>query len=441
MMLKSSSRTSGGSISPHVYDWNAIKTVRELAHGSFELFDETLRDGIQSPSALDPPLAAKLSLIHMMAELGIHAADLGLPAASERAYHDALALTQTIYSEQLPIKPACAARTLVKDIVPIADIAQRAGGAVEVYAFIGSSPIRMLVEEWTIDTLLRQIDESLQFALSENLPVCLVTEDTTRSRPEVLDRLFRHAISMGVRRLCLCDTVGHATPDGMSNLFQWTRSLLRTLDADVDVKIDWHGHNDRGLGVVNALYALRLGADRIHGTALGLGERVGNAALDQILVNLELLGVWPHNLERLVDYCELVSDACSVAIPDNYPLAGRDAFRTATGVHAAAIAKAQKKGEHYLADRVYSAVPAATYGRSQVIEIGPQSGMANVAHWLERRGIEFDPELARAILTKAKYSTSVLSEDEILALIGQSTPVIASPNDSSQSNDNVLFCA
>jgi 2-isopropylmalate synthase len=402
----------------YIFNWNRLKKVSKLSQKPFDIFDETLRDGIQSPSVTDPSIDQKFEILHLMESLGVAEADLGLPGAGKRAYDDVTALVQEISRSKLKIKAAAAGRTMVRDIQPISEIVQKTGVPIEVYAFIGSSPIRLFAEDWDVGTLMGHIEESIKFSVKEGLEFCLVTEDTIRSRPEVLDPLFRRAIDLGVTRLCLCDTVGHATPDGIRNLFDWTHSLLRGVGAE-HVKLDWHGHNDRGLGVTNAIIAIEAGADRVHGTGLGVGERVGNASLDQILLNLKLLGEWDNDLSDMLTYCNAVSRACHVDIPYNYPVAGRDAFRTGTGVHAAAIIKAHKKGDQYLADRVYSGVPAGMFGRHQEIEIGHMSGLSNVEFWLEQRRLPTDEVLVKAIFDKAKSINRVLSEDEIMSVVRQ----------------------
>ena len=264
--------------------------------------------------------------------------------------------------------------------------------------------------------MLKRSSEAIDFGVKNGLKVTFVTEDTTRSRPEVLAALFRNAIEHGAHRLCLCDTVGHATPDGIKNLIQWTRNFVRGLG--VTIGIDWHGHNDRGLGVTNTIHALEFGADRAHGTILGLGERVGNASLDQVLLNLKLLGEIPtRDLSKLLLLCRLTAKACHVQIPYNYPMAGSDAFRTATGVHAAAIIKAERKGHEFLADRIYSGVPAGMFGREQEIEIGHMSGESNVLYWLRKRHIDPLPELVAKILEVAKGTDHLLTEDEVHQII------------------------
>ncbi len=239
----------------------------------------------------------------------------------------------------------------------------------------------------------------------------------------MLASLFKNAIEHGARRLCICDTVGHATPDGVRSLLGWVRGLIAGLGMEGQVGVDWHGHNDRGLGVVNALAAFRYGADRVHGTVLGVGERVGNAALDQILVNLRLLGTLPpeRDLRKLVELAQLVARACHVPIPYNYPVLGSDAFRTATGVHAAAIIKAERKGDAFLADRIYSSVPAELFGRTQEIEIGPMSGESNVIYWLRRHGIDPDSQIVKKIFNLAKTTNRMLESSEILAFLRDSS--------------------
>jgi len=399
-----------------IYDWNEVGR-RHPPFGPVEFFDETLRDGLQNPSVKDPSIEQKLELIHLMESLGIHAADIGLPGSSKRAFDDVLRMCQEIVSSGMKLRPACAGRTVAADILPMVEISQKAGVPVEVYTFIGSSPIRLFAESWDVETLLKHSADAIDVAVKNNLPVAYVTEDTIRSRPEVLAALFKNAIDHGASRLVLCDTVGHATPDGTRNLIRFTQNLLKAYGAH-HVKLDFHNHNDRGLGLVNALTAVEEGIDRVHGTALGIGERVGNTAMELILLNLKLAGALEgQDMTNLIRYCELTSKAVGMPVPVNYPLVGADAFRTSTGVHAAAIIKAQSKGDTELADRIYSGVPAGMFGRGQTIEIGPMSGASNVVFWLKGHGIESDPGLVQSILLKAKEGGRVLAPDEVLAAV------------------------
>jgi len=399
-----------------VYDWNEIARKGRVIPRGVEFFDETLRDGLQNPSVKDPKIEDKLALLHLMDKIGIHQADIGLPGSSKRAFDDCLRMCQEIVDNKLKIRVACAGRTVPSDITPMVELSQRAGIPIDVYAFVGSSPIRALAEEWDLELIKKRSAEAIDVGVKAGLPVCYVTEDTTRSRPEVLSELFKLAVDHGAARLCLCDTVGHATPDGVRNLIQFTQALIAGMGADVG--IDWHGHNDRGLGLVNAIYALEWGADRVHACALGIGERVGNAQMELILLNLKLLGMLEdQDLTHLVEYCETAARAVGWHIPINYPLVGQDAFRTATGVHAAAIIKAQTKGDAWLADRIYSGVPAGMFGRKQEIVIGYMSGASNVTYWLRSRNIEPSEALVKAILAKAKDSDHILTEEEVMAVV------------------------
>jgi len=401
-----------------IYDWNSVEKVAPLSpKRRIQFLDETLRDGIQSPSVVDPSIDDKLRLVELANDLGIDTMDIGLPGAGKRAVEDVTTIAEFIKSQRLEVKASCAARTHVNDVQAIIDISQKVGIEIEVLCFIGSSPIRQYAENWDLPRMLQLSADAIDLARKYNLPVAYVTEDTTRSRPEILTKMFTTAVEHGAQRLIVCDTVGHATPDGIKNLLRFTRNVLDGLGRH-DVGIDWHGHNDRGLGVVNSIFAIEYGADRIHGTALGIGERVGNAALDQILLNLKLLGELPdHDLTKLVLWCKTASQATRVPIHPQYPLAGADAFRTATGVHAAAIIKAEKKGDAWLADRIYSGVPAGMFGKEQEIEIGHYSGESNVVYWLKKRGHEPTPELVAAVLGAAKRGNRVLTDDEINAVI------------------------
>lgn len=404
-----------------VHDWNASEPEAAPLR-AVELDDETLRDGLQSPSVIDPPVEEKVRILHLMDRLGIHSADIGLPGAGPRAEADVRRLAMEIVREGLAIRPNCAARTMVRDVEPIARVSQEAGIAIEACTFIGSSPIRQYAEGWTLDRMLETSEKAVSFAVREGLPVMFVTEDTTRARPDTLRALYGHAIEWGARRLCLADTVGHATPAGVRSLVRFVRKEIVEPSGE-DVKVDWHGHRDRGLGMANALAALEAGVDRIHATALGIGERVGNVEMDLLLVNLKLMGLHDVDLSPLEEYCRRVSDGTGVQIPPGYPVVGRDAFRTATGVHAAAIIKAEAMEDEGLADAIYSGVPAAMVGREQEIEISPMSGLSNVKYWLGVRGYDADDEvLCRRILDHAKSGDHTLSEGEVEQLIAGDAP-------------------
>lgn len=397
-----------------IYDWNTAGNGYPHRAEPVELNDETLRDGLQSPSVRDPAIETKIELLHLMDRLGIHSVDLGLPGAGPRACADITALCRTIVHSKLQIRPNCAVRTVKSDITPLIEISMKVGMAIEAAAFIGSSPIRQFAEDWTLDEMLRLTEEAVSYAVQQGLPVMYVTEDTCRATPETIKRLYCTAINAGARRICVCDTVGHITPRGVRNLVPYVRQMIK--ETGEDIKIDWHGHNDRGLGVINTITAMTSGVDRVHATALGVGERVGNCSMDQLLVNLRLMGYIDNDLTALNDYVRVASEATEVPIAVNYPVFGRDAFRTATGVHAAAIIKARHKGEDWLADRIYSGVPAGMVGRRQEIEVGFMSGMSNVVFWLHEHGLEPEPHLVEAIFTAAKERNRVLTDEELMEI-------------------------
>jgi 2-isopropylmalate synthase len=397
---------------PLIYDWNRVDAPAAAGAERVMIDDETLRDGLQSPSVKTPSIDDKIRILHLIDALGIETADIGLPGAGPHVVRDVERLAREIVDARLKVAANCAARTVIADITPVVEISQRTGLAIECCTFIGSSPIRQYAEDWTLDKLERLSAEAVGFAVKQGLSVMYVTEDTTRADPESLRRLYTTAIRAGASRVCIADTVGHATPAGARAVVRYVQSIVDACGGGIG--IDWHGHRDRDLAIANTLAAMEAGATRLHGAALGIGERVGNTPTDALLVNLVLAGRREADLSRLVEYVTVVSQACGVPIPANYPIAGRDAFRTATGVHAAAVIKAFKKNDADLVDAVYSGVPASLVGREQAIEVGPMSGRSNIIYWLERRGYEATDERVDRIFAKAKAASGVLTEHEIL---------------------------
>jgi len=398
-----------------IYDWNLAGHVPIRPGTEVLVNDETLRDGLQNPSIHDPTIEDKIEILHLMEVLGIDSVNLGLPGAGPRAARDVEALAHEIAERHMRIKPNCAARTVEADIRPIVEISQRVGIPIEAATFIGSSPIRRLVEDWSVDHLERTTEKSVSFAVSHGLPSMYVTEDTIRTDPETVKRLYTAAIRSGARAIVLCDTVGHATPEGVYNLVKFVIDNVVKPSRE-EIRVDWHGHRDRGLSIANSLAAIAAGARQVHGVALSLGERVGNTPMELLLVNLRLMGLRNNDLTYLRAYCEKIAKATHTTIPPNYPVFGRDAFRTATGVHAAAIIKALRNHDRKLADAVYSGVPAHLVGLEQIVEIGPMSGKSNVIYWLARHGIAETDELVNRIFEAAKQSPRVLTEDEVRAL-------------------------
>src|ERR1051325_1238157 len=403
-----------------VYDWNKNYPPSLLPPGPVLLNDESLRDGVQSPSVRDPSIPEKIEILHLMEALGVNSLDLGLPGAGARAIEAVTALAREIVAHKMKIQPNCAARTHENDIRPIAEIVQKTGLRIEAATFIGSSPIRRFTEGWTDDFLLQTTEKAVRCAVSLGLDVMYVTEDTSRCDPETVKRLDATAIACGARAICICDTAGHATPMGALSLVRFVIQEVVKPSGE-KIRVDWHGHSDRGLAIANSMAAIVAGANCVHGCAIGLGERVGNTQIDQMLVNLKLMGIQPwdaQDLTKLKHYCQSVSRATGVPIPANYPVVGDDAFRTATGVHAAAIIKAYHKNDVVLANTVYSGVPSHVFGLDQIIDVGPMSGKSNVLFWLERHGIPPAEDVVERIYRCAKQSDHTLTEAEILECVG-----------------------
>ncbi|MED5258052.1 MAG: LeuA family protein [Candidatus Thermoplasmatota archaeon] len=402
-----------------IYDWNIIdyEIQRDSANHPHDVWfdDETLRDGLQSPSARNPTIEQKIELIDYMERLGIQKVDLGLPGAGPFHVSHIDSMLTHMGENGYDLRPGCAVRTVVGDIEPLVDLQAKHERQIQASAFLGTSPIRQFAEGWTMERILSTAEKAVTFAVDNDIPVMFVTEDTTRSKPEEIKAVYTRAIELGADRICVCDTCGHVTPNGVRKLLTFIQDEVIP-DAGVkrrDIEVNWHGHQDRGLGVANNLAAVEVGADVIHGTALGVGERAGNAPLDQTLVNLSLMGVIENDLTALNEYMKKAHEYVEVALPRNYPVFGDDAFETGTGVHASAVIKAMKKGDHWLADRVYSGVPAQDYGLKQVIRIGHMSGRSNIIWWLEENGYQADDDLVAHMFEVAKNQRRLMDDDEV----------------------------
>jgi len=398
-----------------IYDWNTCAAQPEPV-GPLEFDDETLRDGLQSPAVEDPSIDKKIELLHLMDRLGIQTADIGLPGAGGRPREEILLMAVEMASDRMRITPNVACRTVVSDIEPVVEITQKSGIPIEVCAFIGSSSIRQYAEDWTLEQMLAHTRSALGFCRDHDLPVMYVTEDTSRAHPDTIRALYSEAMELGAKRLCVCDTVGHSTPAGTRAVIRFVRELADSHSPDI--KIDWHGHRDRDLAISNCLAAIEAGARRIHGTALGIGERAGNAPMDLLLVNCRLRGWIDNDLTALPEYVAKTAAAVGVSIPHNYPVFGQDAFETGTGVHASAVIKAFKKGDHELADVVYSGVPAHLVGLEQNITVGPMSGRSNVVWVLEKLGIAPTEQRIQRVLAAGKSSKRMLTDQQIRQVAG-----------------------
>ena len=398
--------------SEFIHDWNNIGGP---VHRLVEIDDETLRDGLQSPSVTHPDVETKRQCLRYMASLGIQRVDVGLPMSSQVA--DIEKLLETIAEEHLPMLPGLAVRTVVGDLETVLRLRDKFPGLnIRANAFLRGSRIGIWAEGWDWAEVLDKARGAVAWATERGVPVMFVTEDTTRSMPQDVKEVYLAAVQAGAAEICVADTVGHALPEGTVALLGYVRKLLD--DAGYGkVKINWHGHSDRGFGLANAIAAIDAGADVVHGTILGIGERTGNTPLDQLLVNLKLTGRWKAPLTDLSAYVKTISQSTATPVPAGYPVFGRDAFRTATGVHAAAVVKAAKLGAPDIADLVYSAVPAALVGRRQEVEIGPLSGRWCCVAWLEAHNLPVEEPVIARMLAAATKANRVLSESEVKAAV------------------------
>jgi len=384
-----------------------------------ELLDQTLRDGLQSPSVRQPSLEVKCELLRLMVEVGVTRVDVGMPSSSPRAWEDAAWLVRRADEERLRLTPIVSGRMSEVDLQAIVSLCERVGHPVTSYLFFPTSAIRARAEGWSEREVESRLAPVLGRGNALQLPMCFVAEDASRTEPGRLLEILSVALDCGASRICLCDTAGALMPAGAVRLVELVREHLARRSSS-SVELDWHGHDDRGLGLATALAACEAGVGVVHATALGEGERAGNTALELVIANWVLSGLWPHEcLAAVGRYTTAMASALGISVSPKHPVVGRDAFRTATGVHARAIQKASLRGESEVADLVYSSIPAALLGRSQEICMGACSGHANARHWLYQHGIELSTEETERLLAFAKSSDHVLSDQELFAWLAQ----------------------
>lgn len=397
----------GSTIKDLIFDWGEYS----FPSLPISVFDTTLRDGLQSPQIKkQPTLVEKVEFLAMAEEIGIDAIEIGFPVSSEFHKNDVIKLANHAKKNKYKILLSCLSRTTIKDVQAIIDVSQKAGISVGVNLLIGSSKIRRLVEEWDIKEMEKWIRQSIELAKANNLPVEFCTEDTTRTDPKMLKCLYQIAIQHGVKRIWIADTVGIATPSSAKKICNY---IKKKIIGAKKIGLDWHGHDDKGLGVANSLIAVENGADRIQATALGIGERAGNTAMEPVLLNLVLAGSKKYNLTKLGKYSEAASKMFNIPIRDSYPAIGKLVHTTAVGMHAAAIYKAKELNRDDLAGLVYSSYNPQLVGRESNIFIGPMSGAANVEWNLDRLHIKKKPELIEKLLDKAKSENRYLTDEDI----------------------------
>lgn len=399
-----------------LYDWNN-HDIQNRVSKKIEINDETLRDGLQAVSFSSFSLEQMYQFIEDANKLQITTINLGMPGAGDLSFNRVRMLAKYISERKLNIKMNVACLAKIEDVQLVEKIMDEIGQQIEICIFIGASSIRRFVEDWTLNDVISKLEPAVKRAVKTKSPVMLVTEDTSRTSPEDLELIYKSFANNGINRICVCDTVGYNTTYGVSQLIKFVKNTIEKTGCNI--KIDYHGHNDRGLALSNALTAIDCGVDRIHATALGIGERCGNCSMEQLLINMKLNGYYNGDLLLLNDYISLISKANKIEIPETYPGFGKNAFRTQSGIHSAAIIKAKKKGLYDIANTIYSSVPAELIGRVQEIELGPMSGKSNVCYILDKYNIEKTDKNISFLLEKAKSSNHVFSSQEIESIIAE----------------------
>ncbi|NDD27536.1 MAG: hypothetical protein EB084_04640 [Proteobacteria bacterium] len=397
-----------------IYDWNDTPAA-EPSRRRVSVVDETLWEAVNAQSATQPALATQLEMLRSAAALHMREANLGAFSPDTAEHLEQLA--RAIDEERLPLAPALTVNADEAAVQAADALAQRVGRRLRLNLRVPVGEAERLEMGLSLETVAHQLTLALRAAARLGFEPRVTLHDASCARPETLRRLLGVSAHEGAKHICLGDRGGCASPSGVRHLVVFTRGVLDELGSAA--RLGWFGRNDRDLALANALEAHQNGVEMLHGTALGLGRGAGCVPVDLLLANLLLLGAIDADLSALKRYCDLAASALGVTIAVNYPIVGADAFRTATGVHAAAIIKARRKGDHWLADRVYSSVPAGLFGLTQIIDVGPMSGESNAAAWLEHHGIEPRPEVVKHVIARAKQSTHTLTADEILEAVGE----------------------
>ena len=396
-----------------LYSWG--KKLSKNVKKKIEINDETLRDGLQATYVKHPSIKEKIEFLLASDKLGIDSINIGFPVTSDKSKKEIIRITNFAKEEGLKIKIECGGRILKEDVEAIIDVSQKTGVQIIAGLFIASSKIRYIVENWDLKEMGKLIEQNISLAVKNNLDVMFVSEDTSRAYPKTVSYLYNAAIDAGAKRLCICDTVGESNPYSAYNLVSFVKNNI--IKKNKKIKIDWHGHNDRGLATANSLAAIAAGADCIQVAALGVGERAGNTVMEEILINLHKEGLIKANLEHLENYSKIASKILKMKIRPNAPVIGSDIFKTATGVHASAIKKALQLKNKFLAENVYTSISPSSLGRKHEILIGPVSGKSNVEWYLKKKRIKPTAALTDLILNKARIERRILTEKDIDLII------------------------
>ncbi len=378
---------------------NIQKPVQKYA-----IDDETLRDGVQAPYVLQPTIEQALTIFEFSRKLGVQKADIGFAASSPTTFNRIKEVAKQNYGEGTPITISCAARTTIGDIDPIIKLSQEIGNPIEADTFIGTDPLRMKVEGWTPEFMANQVEQVTRYAIDHGVPTMLVTETSfagIQQIPNVVRDIYLAGLNAGAGRVCLCDTTGAHTFDEIIEGIHWMRNLLDT-NGFHHVGIDFHGHDDLTNAVSNSVAAFMAGADRVHATILGIGERRGNTDLIPLLVQLDKKEMnSDHNLHILPEYAMYASSVLGVPISDTHPVIGPDARCMVSGVHATAALKGLEQGHK----GIYLPFDPDSLGikPSHTTKIGQMAGKGNVLLFALMEGLPRPTDLQiERVLNEAK---------------------------------------
>lgn len=388
---------------PTNYSWGEYDFSKKVV----QVLDTSLRDGLQDAQIRHPSLEEKERLVDILVQVGVEAIDIAIPIARGSHLREAIQLARRIPSN---VTVACLARTDASDIQAAVDLAQGAGRPIETIVFCGASPLRRWVEDWDVTEITEWMAKSVNFASKQGLIPTVATEHTTQTEPEVIKQIYLAGLDNGGQKVCIADTSGAASPISTEKIIRFFRDEV--LKSFNDVDIDWHGHNDRGLSVINSLVALSAGAQRVHGTAIGIGERAGNTPLEQMLINLKMArDPKRQDLGAISELATFAAEIFNVPVPPNYPGLGEKVYRTASGIHAAAELKAGQLG--LKGTTPYSAVSPEWVNRETDVVVGPLSGSHNVRFVAERLGIPATNEFIARALDVAKSANRILTDQDI----------------------------
>jgi 2-isopropylmalate synthase len=406
-----------------VYNWAKFKAtsspIRERV-SRVAIDDETWRDGMQGTHlSVHPGTEQRQRYIESAARHGyIDHLDIGFPASGPQQRRQLIEIINFSQRERLGVTFSAAGRAAARgDVEAVDTVAQSTGVPVEADLFFDVSSLRAKVEGWDREEMIRKVAENIKFAKEHGLPVMFVPERASVTHPDELFEACRIAAEAGADRIAIADTTGVLTPSATRNLF---RGFFATVGLDhPDVAVDFHEHNDLGMGTANCVVAAEEGVERLHATARGIGERAGNVALEQLLVVLNLEGFRNTDTRQLQEYTKMAAELLSVPIQSHEPLVGEESTATASGVHASTYGKSSSENQRDLPP-IYFAVPPSDIGLEPHVKIGPMSGMANVHGFCREVGVDGITDAdAQKLLSVAKERWALLSKEDVLGILGR----------------------